>query len=199
MTIFFNILYIWKYQQLSIIWKNHNYYSYHYHVVFRKKGRKHLSLSLYIYFKNSSLNKPLLIIRTSINSVNWLSVQWNNVAESALHRKKKNRTFFDSIFKHSQILKFEKMAVGHLPIRQYANNIRPKEFRPTIFQRFDEMANLFIGQMLCPRQKPNVWWVADFQLCFYNSKSFWSKFTDDQPTGTKKMENKKLANTHRHT
>ena len=39
------------------------------------------------------------------------------------------------------------MAVGHLTIRQYANNIRPKTFRPTIFQRFAETAYLFISQM----------------------------------------------------
>ena len=38
---------------------------------------------------------------------------------------------------------------GHLTIRQNANNIRSKKFGLTIFQRFDETANLFIGQMVC--------------------------------------------------
>ena len=37
------------------------------------------------------------------------------------------------------------MAVDHLTIGQYSNNIQPKKFRPTIFQRFHETANLVIS------------------------------------------------------
>ena len=108
--------------------------------------------SAYIYFKNSSSNKPLRVIRTFINSVNWLSVQWNNVAESSLHQKKKE----------SNILRFDFLTFANLKI--WENSGRPfdksavrkqysaEKFRRTIFHRFDEMANLFIGQMLCPRE-----------------------------------------------
>ena len=124
---FFSILYIRTHQQLSITCKNNNYYYYYYYyyIVLCKTAREHLSFGLYLFKKQ--LNK-------------WTSACNSNLykfRELTFGEKIKNRTFFDSTFRNSQIWKFEKIAVGHSAIRQYANNIRPEKFRLTIFQRQD--------------------------------------------------------------
>ena len=64
--------------------------------------------------------------------MNCLSVQWNNVAESSLRRKKNsNILLFD--FLTFENLKIEKMAVDYLRIWQYAKNIWLKNFGQRFF------------------------------------------------------------------
>ena len=67
-------------------------------VLFCPRQGANICGSIYIYFQNSLSNNPLRVIRTFINSVNWLSVQWNNVAESSLHRKKRIEYFSIRLF-----------------------------------------------------------------------------------------------------
>ena len=80
-------------------------------LILRKAKREHVSLGLYLFKKQ--INKPLRIIRTFINSMNWLSAQWNNVAELSLNRKNKESNIlrFDfSTFANIKILRILSVA-----------------------------------------------------------------------------------------
>ena len=61
-------------------------------MLFYARQGANICRSDYNHYKNSWSNKPLRVIRIFINSVNWLSVQWNNVVESLLNRKKGSNT-----------------------------------------------------------------------------------------------------------
>ena len=92
-------------------------------ILFCARQGANICRSAYNYFKNSLLNKPLRVILTIKISVNWLSVLWNNVAESSLHKKKRIEHFSIRLFN----------------IREYKNS---RECRPVIW-RFGDTQTIF--------------------------------------------------------